>query len=57
MALTACGSSSGEAVDGPLMRYPSSSGSAEGMDAEIRGVLEFDGNCLYVALDDVDERS
>lgn len=56
VALTACGSSSGEAVDGPLMRYPRSSSNADGMGAEIRGVLELDGDCLYLALDEVGER-
>lgn len=56
VALAACGSSSGEAVDGPVMRYPSSSGSGDGMDGVIRGVLELDGECLYVARDVVGER-
>lgn len=56
VALAACGSSSGEAVDGPVMRYPSSSGSGDGMDGLIRGVLELDGDCIYVAREGVGER-
>jgi hypothetical protein len=38
------------------MRYPKPSGNADGMSAEIRGVLELDGDCLYIALDEVGER-
>ncbi len=38
------------------MRYPNSSGSGDQMDAEVRGVLELEGDCLYVALDEVGER-
>ncbi|MDH3193867.1 MAG: hypothetical protein OEM40_06055 [Acidimicrobiia bacterium] len=38
------------------MRYPERSSSQEGMAAEVRGVLELDGECLYVALDEVGER-
>lgn len=50
VALAACGSSS-SAVDGPVMRYPDSSGSGDGMDALVSGVLVLDGDCLYVARD------
>jgi hypothetical protein len=46
-ALAACGSSS-SAVDGPVMRYPDSFGSGDGMDALVSGVLVLDGDCLYV---------
>jgi hypothetical protein len=56
VALTGCGSSSGEAVDGPLMRYPRSSSSDPMSVAEVRGVLELDGNCLYLTLDEGRER-
>ena len=38
------------------MRYPEPSSSQEGMTAEVRGVLELDGECLYVALNEVGER-
>lgn len=58
LALTAaaCGSSTGSGLDGPVMRYPNQSGSGDGMAAEIRGVLEQDGDCLYVSLDEIGER-
>ena len=56
----ACGDSSGATttgvLDGPVMRYPESASSAEGEDAEVRGRLELEGDCLYVALDEVGER-
>ena len=48
-------SGSGEPLDGPVMRYPTST--SEGSDdAEVRGRLELAGDCLYIALDEVDER-
>jgi len=56
VALAACGSSSTDAVDGPVLRHPASSGGGDGMAAEVRGVLELEGDCLYVALDEVGER-
>lgn len=56
MLLAGCGSSGSPGVDGPVMRYPERSSSQEGMAAEVRGVLELDGECLYVALDEVGER-
>lgn len=37
------------------MRYPESA-SRDGEDAEVRGRLELDNDCLYVALDEVAER-
>jgi hypothetical protein len=55
-ALAACGWSSADAVDGPIMRHPRSSGSSDQNDAGIGGVLELDADCLYVALDEVGER-
>jgi hypothetical protein len=45
-----------DAVDGPVMRYPKPFDSGEGLAAEVRGVLELDGACVYVALDEVGER-
>jgi hypothetical protein len=45
-----------DAIDGPVMRYPRPSDNEGGMDAEVRGVLELDGSCLYVAPDEVGER-
>ena len=56
MVLAGCGSSNSPGVDGPVMRYPERSSSQEGMAAEVRGVLELDGEYLYVALDEVGER-
>lgn len=38
------------------MRYLEASASQEGMAAEVRGILELDGECLYMALDEVGER-
>jgi len=40
------------------MRYPQGPSSAQGggSDAEVRGRLEIEGDCLYVALDEVGER-
>jgi hypothetical protein len=43
-------------LDGPVMRYPASESQPGGSDAEVRGRLELDGECLYVALDEVGER-
>lgn len=58
VALAACGSSSADAVDGPVMRHPPRGwfGGSDEMDAEVRGALELDADCLYVALDEVGER-
>ena len=56
MVIAGCDSSGSPGVDGPVMRYPEPSSSQEGMTAEVRGVLELDGECLYVALDEVGER-
>lgn len=39
-------------VDGPVMRYPFPSTDEVGMAAEIRGILQLEGACLYV-VDDV----
>ena len=36
-------------VSGPVMRYPVPSKDEVGMEAEIRGVLQLEGQCLYVA--------
>jgi hypothetical protein len=55
IALASCGRS-GSALDGPVMRYRGSSYSGGQMDAEVRGVLELAGACLYVDLDEVGER-
>jgi hypothetical protein len=44
------------AVDGPVMRHPAPSSSGEGMAAEVRGVLQLEGACLYVFLDEVGQR-
>jgi len=53
---TGCGSPASTGVDGPVMRHLERSSSQDGMAAEVRGVLELDGECLYVALDEVGER-
>lgn len=44
------------AVDGPVMRHPIRSGVEEGLDAEVRGVLELEDGCLYLSIEDTDER-
>ena len=60
LAVAACGESSSStessAVDGPVMRYPEAASSDEGPDAEVRGRLELDGDCLYVTLDEIGAR-
>ena len=38
------------------MRYPQHADDDEGMAAEVRGVLQLEGSCLYVFLDEVGER-
>lgn len=45
-----------DVVDGPVMRHPKRSDSEEGLAAEVRGVLELEGACLYVARDEIGER-
>ena len=44
------------AVDGPLMRHPVRSDIEEGLDAEVRGVLELENGCLYLSIGEIDER-
>jgi hypothetical protein len=44
------------AVDGPVMRHPNRSEIEEGPAAQVRGVLELDQDCLYIAPDQVGER-
>jgi len=39
----------GTAVDGPVLRHPQRSETDEGLAAEIRGELQLEGECLYVA--------
>ena len=57
LALVSCeSSSSASAVDGPVMRWPDSSGSGDGMGALVSGVLELEGGCLYVARYELGER-
>lgn len=43
-------------VDGPLMRHPEPSGTQDGMEAEVSGVLVLDDDCLYLSSGDVGER-
>lgn len=46
-----CSSSSPEvAVDGPVMRYTTPY-ETDGMAAEVRGVLQLEGACLYLVAD------
>lgn len=42
-------------LDGPVMRHLAPFAS-EGEDAEVRGVVEIEGDCLYIALGEVGER-
>jgi hypothetical protein len=59
LLVAACGCSSDSAastVDGPLIRYPQRSSSGDGMDAEIEGVLEHEGDCLYLQHGELDDR-
>ena len=56
LGVAACGGSE-SAVDGPVMRYPTSGGGGDQMGAEIRGVVQIDGDWLYLSFDEVGERS
>ena len=61
VAIASCGepssSTGSSAVDGPVIRYPEAEPGVDGADAEVRGRLDLDGDCLYVAaLDEVGER-
>ncbi|MFK7919688.1 MAG: hypothetical protein AB8G14_16555 [Ilumatobacter sp.] len=42
--------------DGPVISYAEPADSREGMEAEIRGVLELDQGCLYIDSLEADER-
>ena len=44
------------AVDGPVMRYPQPSISPAELAAPVRGVLQLEGSCLYVFVDQSGER-
>ncbi len=56
---TSCGDSSDAtttALDGPVMRYPEPASRDDREDAEVRGRPQLDGDCLYLAPDELDER-
>lgn|GEM_PF-2438999 len=44
------------AVDGPLIRHPNRSDGEDWPAAEVRGVLQLEADCLYVFLDEINER-
>ncbi len=46
----------GSSVDGPVLRYPAPADVDYGMAAEVRGVLQLEGTCLYIWLDEAGER-
>ena len=46
----------GEAIDGPVMRYPHRSDDTEQLAALVSGVLQLEGPCLYVVSDEAGER-
>lgn len=48
-------SSAATGLDGPVMRHLAAFAN-EGEDAEVRGVIEIEGECLYVSLGEVGER-
>lgn len=50
------GNTASSAVDGPLIRHPNRSDGEDWPAAEVRGVLQLEADCLYVFLDEVDER-
>lgn len=60
LAVGACGDASdpgaSSAVDGPVMRHPEASSTDGSDDAEVRGTLQLDGDCLHVVLAEIDER-
>ncbi|HWS59017.1 MAG TPA: hypothetical protein VN257_10790 [Actinotalea sp.] len=43
-------------LDGPVMRYPEAPSGGGGLDAEIRGRLVLEGDCLYLTVDELGER-
>ena len=56
LTLSACGPSTDSGIDGPVMRHPERSDNQDEMAAEVRGLLELEGSCLYVSLSEVGER-
>jgi hypothetical protein len=48
--------STGITVVGPVMRYPTPSDDDDGMAAEVSGVLEHEGSCVYIYSDRSGER-
>jgi hypothetical protein len=50
------GNTASSAVDGPLIRHPNRSDGEDWPSAEVRGVLQLEADCVYVFLDEVDER-
>lgn len=50
------GGGASSAVSGPLMRHPARAAIEEGLAAEVRGVLELDGDCLYLSIAEIGER-
>ncbi len=38
------------------MRHPVRSDNEEGLAAEVRGILELENGCLYLSIDEIDER-
>jgi len=50
------GSAPSEAIDGPVMRYPHPSDDTEQLAAPVSGVLQLEGQCLYVVSDEAGER-
>ena len=56
VVLTGCsGLIGGGGLDGPVISH-SGRPSLDGQDAEVRGVLQLDEDCLYLAPADIDER-
>lgn len=49
-------SADGSSVDGPVLRYPAPADVDDGMAAEVRGVLQLEGSCLYIWFDEAGER-
>lgn len=48
VAVSSCGGGSSESVDGPLLRHRAPLGDGSGLQAEIQGILEVQGGCLFV---------
>ena len=45
-----------KAIDGPVMRYPTTASTSGGLTTLLQGVLEVEGECLYLVQDAISQR-